>query len=382
MIDSRSMRSLTSVALLALAGLALTGCGIFGGVTVAPVATSFQRPSNVAAYVAVTDGDTPLTELSPSNFRVYENGQLVPSEQAQLTLLDRNQVVAHHALLLVDMSQAQKPEARALAARAALAFANTVSPHEAVSVFAFDGSESLVQIASVPRGSSPTSMAALENFTPRDPSRNLNGAVVAALGKLDAALAQSGKQVKVGTLVVFASGPDAAGRVDGDQLHQKLWASQHDIIAIGIAQQDDGLESLGRRGLVRAQGADTLPIAFEEAAQKARSELEKYYLVSYCSPSRAGERRLRLEVTYTDKEGTEHSGDFESDFDARGFGPGCNSESTPRLVAIPKDAPPKETTSTGGSSTQPAKSTPPDSREHDQGEDAPVPPPEQSGYAK
>jgi hypothetical protein len=55
---------------------------------------------------------------------------------------------------------------------------------------------------------------------------------VAALGKLDAALAPSGKVVKVGTLVVFSHGPDVAGRVDGDTLHDKVWESPYDVIAI------------------------------------------------------------------------------------------------------------------------------------------------------
>jgi hypothetical protein len=227
-------------------------------------------------------------------------------------------------------------------------------------------------------------MAALESFTPRDTSRNLNGAIVAALGKLDAALAPSGKVVKVGTLVVFSHGPDVAGRVDGDTLHDKVWESPYDVIAIGVGEQAESLEPIARRGLVRAQAADTLPIAFEEAASKAQGELEKYYLVSYCSPARAGSRRLRLEVKYTNKEGEERTGDFESDFSAKGFGPGCNPMATPRFTLTPKSEPVTRREPDKGDGGEPAKrkKPAPDSREHDQGEDAPVPPPDQSGYAK
>lgn len=383
-----SYRVMQNGVLLAL-GFALTGCGLFSQMNVEPIATASQRPSNVAAYVAVSDGDEPVTELLPGNFHVYENEQLVPPEQSELTLLDRNVAAAHQALLLVDMSQAKTPETRALAAKASLGFVTSLSPHEPVSVFAYDGAEGIVPIVSVAKGApAPSSLAALENYSTRDSSRNLNGAVLAALGKLDASLAQTGKPVKIGMLVVFASGPDVAARADADLVHDTVWEGAHDVIVVGVGEEADRVSSLARRGLVRAQNAGTLPIAFEEAAMKARAELEKYYLVSYCSPGRAGERRLRLEVKYTTKEGQEHSGDFDFDFSARGFEAGCNSLKAPPLTLRPKDtysntAASKNGSSGGSSNGAPGKSqAAPDSREHDQGEDAPVPPPEQSGYAK
>jgi hypothetical protein len=388
MIDCRAMRFAVSVALWASFLWSCTGCSLFRQVKVDPIATSFQKPSNVGAYVAVRDGDEPLTELTSANFHVYENEQLVPAEQTQLTLLDRNIAVAHHALLLMDMSGAATPEARSQAAKGASNFVERLLPHQSVSVFAFDGSEGLVQIASATKGSAPPSMAALESFTPRDSSRNLNGAVLAALGKLDAQLNQAGKVVKVGMLVVYAGGPDVAGRADGDKAHDAVWESPHDVIAIGVAEQTEALEQFAKRGVVRAQAANTLPIAFEEAAGKVHDELEKYYLVSYCSPARAGSRRLRLEVKYTNKEGEEHSGDFEVDFDAKGFRPGCNPQQTPRFVVQPKEKPkhfdqgPAPTDDDAQGKPNGPKGKPGDSREHDQGEDAPVPPPDQGGYAK
>lgn len=376
------MLRVVRIALLGLILSAGAGCSVFRHLNVEPVATTSQRPSNVGAYVAVSDGDEPLTDLEPSSFSVYENDQLVPSEQTQLTLLDRNLVAAHHTVLLIDMSQAHEPESRSVAAKAALGFVQKLSSIQAVTVFAFDGSPTLVQIAAVTRGSPAPSLAALESFSPRDKSRNLNGAVIAGLEKLDAALAQSGKPIRVGTLVVFASGPDVAGRVDADKTHDAVWSSEHDVIgvAVGLGHETDNLETLARGGMVRAQAKNTLPIAFEEAADKARAALERHYLVSYCSPARAGERRLRLEVKYTNKAGEEHSGDFEYDFSAKGFGPGCSSTVTPRFTLKPKAPPPSSEPLKPGDNT-PGKLKP-ETREQDEGEDTPVAPPDQSGYAK
>jgi hypothetical protein len=380
---SRRARS----ACLALSLALLSGCGIFRNVSVEPIATTTQRPSNVGAYVAVSDGDQPLDELLPSNFSVYENDQLVPSEQSQLTLLDRNLVAAHHVVLLIDMSLADTPETRTLAAKAALGFVQKVSPVEGVTVFAFDGGPTLVPIATIARGAAVPSMAALESFTPRDKSRNLNGAIVAGLDKLEAVLSQSGKPVRVGSLVVFASGPDVAGRIDADKTHDLVWSSPYDVlgVGIGVGPEADNLESLARAGMVHAQAKSTLPIAFEEAASKVRSELESHYLVSYCSPARAGERRLRLEVKYTNKEGDEHKGDFEYDFSAKGFGPGCNPMVTPRFVYKPRAVTPPASSEppSGKTSAGPDKSKPESgSGAHDEADDAPVAPPDQSGYAK
>jgi hypothetical protein len=378
------MRRVLSFASL-LVALPLSGCGVFRHVNVEPLATSFQRPSNVAAYVAVSDGDQPLTELNASNFKVYENDQLVPSEQSELTLLDPTLVAAHQVVLLVDMSAAATPEARSVIAKGALNFVQKVAPREALSVFAFDGGANLVPIAALPRGNGPVTMAALESFTPRDTSRNLHGAVIAGLEKLEMALAQSGKVIRVGTLVVFASGPDVAGRADADKAHDAVWNSKYDVIGVGVAEKADAVEHIARGGLIRAQAADTLPIAFEEAADRTIAQLEKHYVVSYCSPARAGERRLRLEVSYLNKEGEEHHGDFEADFSAKSFGPGCNSQQTPRFTLAPKAAPKPEwdsETNKSKSESKPTKPSKGDSRQHDQGEDAPVAPPDQSGYAK
>jgi len=389
MISCRTMRKLVGTAHFALVALVasvlpLTACGVFRHVSVEPLATGSQRPSNVGAFVAVTDGDTPLTELTPSNFKVYENEQLVPVEQTELTLLDPGLVAGSQVVLLVDMSAAQTPESRSIIAKATLGFVQKVLPREPVSIFAFDGGANLVPIAALPRGNGQVTMAALESFSSRDPSRNLHGAVVAGLSKLELALAQSGKQVRVGTLVVFASGPDVAGRVDADKAHDTVWASPYDVIAVGVAEKADAVEDIARRGLIRAQAANTLPIAFEEAADQTLAQLEKHYLVSYCSPARAGNRKLRLEVSFTNKDGEEHHGDFETEFSAKSFGPGCNSQNVPRLTLVTKAAPPSEPERDNKPKVEgkPRKGAPADSREHDQGEDAPVAPPDQSGYAK
>jgi len=371
------MRRLLAVVRLIILPL-LPGCGVFQHLNVEPLASGAERPGNVAALVAVSDGDEPLGELSPADFRVYENEQLVALDRSELTLLDPSLVSSAQVVLLVDMSHATTIQARQLVRHAAENFAEKVLPKEAVSVLAFDGGANLIPVATLARGSQVTALPALESITPRDPSRNLNGAVVAGVERLKSLLAQAGKVVKLGTLVVYASGPDVAGRVTGDQARDAVWESNYDAIVIGVGSRADAIEDFAKQGLVRAQSPSTLPIAFDEAASRVLAQLSKHYLVSYCSPARAGIRRLRLEVSYTNKSGDERHGDFETEFDARGFGPGCNPQQPPRLTLMPGESRPAASNKSG---EKPRKTPAGATSEPSSDDEAPVAPPRASGYA-
>ncbi|HEY4102281.1 MAG TPA: hypothetical protein VGM44_00255, partial [Polyangiaceae bacterium] len=182
-------------------------------VSVEPVATSFQKPSNVAAYISVADGKEPITELQLENFKIYENERPLSSEDIHQTLLPKELAAYHHTLLLVDVSGEQAAD-DALA-REVGSFVETVRKTQPVSVFVFDGSPSLRFVADFPKSPDGASadVHALSKMGSSDVSRNLNGALTSGLKELDARLAQQRRTVKVGTLVVFTRGPDLAGRV-------------------------------------------------------------------------------------------------------------------------------------------------------------------------
>jgi hypothetical protein len=379
-----------SWSLLALLSVLSSGCSLFNYVQVEPVATSFQKPSNVAAYVSVTDGKQPVTELRSENFQIYENDQLLTSEDTHQTLLGKELAAYHHTVLLVDMSGEQSADDSL--ARAVGSFVETVRRTQPVSVFVFDGSPNLRFVADFsksPDGAS-ADVHALAKMGSSDTSRNLNGAVVNGLKELDARLAQQRRTVKVGTLVVFTRGPDLAGRVSESDTEKALDDSQDNVLALSIAEQAGrALDTLGKSGTVKAQNADAVGIAFEEAATKTRDLYDKYYLLAYCSPARSGTRRLKVEVHYRDTEGNEKHGSFSQDFEASGFGPGCNPESVPRFVPQVV-AKPTEHAPAKGASAADSKSDKPDASNNgaDSGnkpstdDDGSVaPPPDKPGYS-
>ena len=317
-----------------------SGCSLFNRVRVDPVATSFQKPSNVAVYVAVSDGDLAVTDLQPESFKVYENEQLLDADDTHQLLLPKELAAYHHTLLLVDVSGEGSADDRL--ARAVASFVETVRATQAVSVYAFDGGPNLHAVAEFQKSADtgPVDVRALSKWGSADTSRNLNGALLSGLKELDARLAAQAKRVRVGTLVLFTRGSDLAGRVSQADAERAVSNTTDDVIALSIAEQTGRtLSDIGKSGVVRAQNEDALGTAFEEAALKARDLYDKHYLIAYCSPARGGSRRLKVEVRFRNREGEDKQGAFFQDFDATGFGPGCRSESMPRFVPPPVHKP-------------------------------------------
>ncbi len=361
---------------------AASACSLFGQVSIEPVASSFQKPSNVAVYVAITDGKEPVTELQLESFHVYENEQLLPSEDVHLSLLAKELAAYHHTVLLVDMSGEQgADDARA---RQVASFVETVRRAQPVTVFVFDGSPSLRYVADFGKSADGASVdvSRLAKMGSSDTSRNLNGAITSGLKELDARLVQQHRAVKVGTLVVFTRGPDLAGRVPQADAEKALSETKDDVIAFGIADQSGAeLDRIGKSGVVRAQNADAIGVGFEEVATKTRDSYDKYYLVAYCSPARNGFRRLKVELAYRTREGKDKHGSFREDFDATGFGPGCNVESVPRFVpqVTAKPQPTRAPSAgEGKESSEPASNADAPPAEDD---GAVAPPPNKPGYS-
>ena len=386
-------RALLATLLLALLG----GCSLLGlsAIDVEAVGISAQRPSNVAVYLWAAHGDEPLTELSLGDFRIYENDQELTSSEIGLTLLDRASAAEHHTLLLVDMS-GTSDELRRDIARAVAPFVARVRQSQGVTVYAFAGTANPTLVGEFPRRASdagPSRIPDLETFRPSDTSRDLHGAILEGLKQLDARLMRAQKPLRVGTLVVFTQGKDLAGRVSFDQVQTALDAAPHLLFALGVGDSDDdGLSDIGRNGVVRAHAMNTIGIGFEDTATMVDAHLRRYYLLSYCTPARAGQRRLRVEVTTTDQEGEPIAGDVELEFNADGFGPGCDPTALPRFVVQAPPAPgmaqtsePTPEVSVGTPSTPPPTAPPSDAEPATdappEGSEQIAPPPDQPGYA-
>ncbi len=333
------------LALLALLSSSNACSLVTGGVKVEPVAVATQKPGNVALFVAVSQHGSGVLGLQKDDFKVFENGVALDSDQIGLTLLPTTESATRHAALLVDMSKSLKPSERKSLTDALRPFIVRLRQREAVSLYAYDGAEKVHLVQEYARDARPepdekdTSMDRLLSFSRRDASTSLYSAVIDGAKHLDASLAAEGRPIQNGTLVVIALNPDSAGRVDEGKLRDFIDDSPHHyfLMTVGTAASAANLGFIGKNGETRAGSAMTMSAPLNDVANAVDDDYFRSYLVSYCSPARAGTRDLKLEVTTHDPQGKASNGSYSTQFDATGFGPGCTSQVVPRFVIAKKE---------------------------------------------
>jgi len=325
--SSRLASRLTRLVALA-SGALVAGCG--GGLQLTLVDAAHRAPSNVAMYFTVdTARGEPVGGLASTDFRIYEDGALVSVDESKQTIINPEVAAEHYTLLLVDMSgSVTESDQVPLIESAAAAFAAKLGTTQKLGIYAFDGSAQIHPITPFTGSSGAGTAGAgrISNFRPRDPSTNLHGALVAAVETLDAAISRARTPLAFGTVVVFSDGTDRASRVSYDEMLDRLDDSQHDVFAIGVGNEiDEGtLARIGRDGSVRVEDAAALTQAFEDIGARIVAATQRFYLLSYCSPARAGVHEVTVEAVRG-----ETYGRVTYEFDAGGFGPQCNPSAPP-----------------------------------------------------
>jgi von Willebrand factor type A domain-containing protein len=327
---------------LSVSLVATTGCA---GLRLTPIKAAEQKPSNVAVYfkVQASSGD-PVGGLTADRFRIYEDGQLVSQYESKQTILNPQVAAVNYTLLLVDMSGSVSESGNGDAvAQAVGAFTERVEREQKVAIFAFDGSPDLYPIVPFTDqpGSAKAGVQQLAAFKPKDPSTNLNGAVVKALDELDSALAKASQPVKFGTLVVFTDGTDRANRVSTATMLQRIRDKPFDVYAIGLGAEikEAQLAEIGKSGTAMAADKNAVVKAFADVGGRVEARTKSFYLLSYCSPARAGKHEVRIEAVVKEAQGKgEKTGSLVSGFDATGFAPGCDPSTPPSFDVTKGDA--------------------------------------------
>lgn len=292
--------------------------------------SSVQKPSNVALYFSVETRDgLPVPGLTAESFRIYEDDRLISPFESKQTILNPEVAVISYIVLLLDMS-GSITESGSLPTliEAAGSFSEQITRKHHVAVYGFDGGAKLIPVvdfstshAAVQRG-----LKHLSHKRVKDPSTNLNGAVVESVKVLEGQMSRSRQPLRFGTLVIFTDGTDRAHRVTEDAMFEVLDEAGVNVFVIGVGGEIsvDQLAKLGRTGFVQAAEMTAISAAFEDVAALIEAAGKKFYLLSYCSPARAGIHTLSVVA-----ETAGLSGSLETPFDASGFGPRCNPNKQP-----------------------------------------------------
>jgi hypothetical protein len=317
----------------------LMGCA---GLKLQMVDRSVQRPSNIAVYFTVdTSRGDPVPDLTPADFHIFEDGHPVSMYESRQTILQPEVAAVHYTLLLVDMSGsvAASPDMDKVVTGAA-SFAQQVGRYQKLGIFAFDGSPHISQISGFGSGNPQGTINAFAGFRSKDPSTNLNGAVVEALKILEHQMNQSQVPLRFGTLVVFTDGTDHAARVSKEALYSAIGETNIEIyaIAVGAEVNDREIQAIGRNGTFTSKNPEDIRRGFDEIGRRIEGYSKRYYLFSYCTPARAGMHTVEIEA-----EKNSMRGRLGYDFKADGFGPNCDpnqkpafSTRNPRTKPLPK----------------------------------------------
>ncbi|NVB36249.1 VWA domain-containing protein [Pseudenhygromyxa sp. WMMC2535] len=335
-----ALRPLSLLASVALA-LPLTACGL----QLTRIETAYEKPSNVAVYFKVENGKgEPVGGMTAEQFEIYEDGELVSTLESQQTILNPEVTASHYTLLLIDMSgSVVDSEDAAKVSEAALLFTSEVEKNNKVAIYAFDGEEDIHKITdfTTSSGAAEARANSLSNFTPKDKSTNLNGAVIQGLEVLDEGLAKAENPLRIGTLVVFTDGTDRASRVSEEEMLGSVRDSSYDVFAIGLGDElsESDLENIGKSGTALAKDSAEIQAAFETIGKRIDQLTRSYYLLSYCSPARAGEHTVAIKANHT-PEGKKNAqtGELETEFDAEGFTKGCDPNKKPKFDITQGDA--------------------------------------------
>jgi hypothetical protein len=286
-------------------------------------------PANVAALVRVSKcgGATLEATLSEDNFELAEDGEALSPFEAARHIQPTERAISELTILTLDLSgSVTQAGLRASMVEGARRLALQLIPGHRIAVFGFDGRPDLVPYVYF-TSDEPTLLAAFDRVQGEpviDDSTNLHGAVVSSLAVLDEAVRAEARDVyriAHGSLVLFTDGTDRAHRASRGEALAAAKASSHAIYTIGLGAEIDAgmLDAVGRTAsLVAGDGAE-LVAAFESVAAEVRARARRDYVIGYCSPSRKGSHELRIDVRSGDL-----TGSAALDFDAAGFGAGCN----------------------------------------------------------
>jgi hypothetical protein len=317
-------RLLFRCGLMGVAGLVSPGCS---GLKLQLVDASVRKPSNVAVYFTVdTTSGQPVANLQPTDFVISEDAKPVSVLESKQTILQEQIAAIHYTLLLVDMSGSVvgSGDMPALMS-AASSFADRVGPYQKVALFTFDGSPHINPVVGF-GGNVRGGVAALGRYRPRDPSTNLNGGVVEAVKILAREMENAPQPLRFATLVVFTDGTDRAHRVSDEEVKTTLDTAAFDTFAIGVGAEVNQRElaAIGRSGTFASQNREDIARGFDDVASRIEAASRRFYLLSYCSPSRAGEHDLEIEAVADGKRGR-----LKHHFNAAGFGPNCDPNQKP-----------------------------------------------------
>lgn len=298
-------------------------------------------PAKVSVFFKVDDKDgMPVANLNSASFTIYEKGRnddcerSISSFESNAVVSSRKQIFAYNTVLILDLSASVTATSLDELKLAAKDFIAEVMPNDdnenyAMGIWWFDGQDELHEL--IAPSSDPAALQnAIDGISPAisdDPSTDLYGAVIKGVAEAEALQNSFEAEdiISAVSIVIFTDGTDQAGRylkTDAmDAVNTANNAVRFFSIGLGGEIDEEVLTEIGKHGSVFAADQTELENTFQQVAQIVWAEANSYYLFEYCSPKRDGSGTNELRIVVNTNEGV--SGSVVTEFDATGFGSGC-----------------------------------------------------------
>jgi uncharacterized protein YegL len=284
-------------------------------------------PSDLMLFFSLeTCEGVPVIGVQNDEFKLLENEQPISLYESNMQILPRCTGFDLLSVLLLDMSGSVVDSGNLpLLINASKDFIERLTgQQQQVAVYLFDGRPQMQLLVDFTTDKEELydALNSLTSFVVQDNSTNLNGALIDTIAMLNEQKFESNALVHHSSIVVFTDGSDQAAIVDNESASAEAYTSDYEIytVGLGIEVDEDHLTDLGTAGAFFATDSDEISDAFNTVANDILKESQKYYVIGYCSPKRAGTHSLTLEI-----EG--YFGALNAEFEANEFSPGCNAES-------------------------------------------------------
>jgi uncharacterized protein YegL len=278
----------------------------------------------VAFQLSECEGARPVPAMNLGDFTLEEDGQGISSFESGAAVVQDDRAFQQALVILLDLSGSvlgNLPEIKT----AARGLVQGLSRQPQVALYTFDG-----RAEPELRADFTTDLSAIAAAIDRipaervDTSTNLNGAVVQGVRRLEErrVSVEASGTLYAGALALFTDGTDRAARVTQAAALDAVQDSHVPVFAIGLGSEIDEpyLRHLGQSGaLALADDLGGLSDAFAQVGQAISALANSYYVLAYCSPSRANTHELSLSVPG-------YHGQWTGSFDASGFLGGCTPE--------------------------------------------------------
>ena len=285
-------------------------------------------PSVVRLGVKLQCDGEPVIDKSEEDFAILENELAVSSFESALSIVPTVAAFRLTTAMVLDMSgsivdSGYLPTLQS----AATTFVSRLGEDQEVAIYLFDGQAELQTLVTFTNDHEAVneSIASLDSYEVTDPGTNLNGAVISGLDILDDIARGTSEGMSDASLVVFTDGTDTSSRVSNEEAALAVASTDHSVYAVGLGEEVDSshMDAIGVSGFYSATNIEALEGAFDRVATSIRNAASSIYILAYCSPKRAGDHTLEIQLNGTDAATTYvfNADTFESGCDPTDFVP-------------------------------------------------------------